>query len=387
MMKKKKKQLSGVEHKKDKNPHHHYHHRHHHEKPPKHPTQDTPPAKDDTSPPTNQEHHKEETILTRSMGTTTNSTPATEDPWSPANVQACAALWNLTDDQMSKLRQVQTLLCENNNNNKNHKKDKDNQKRKKNDNGDAHDNVDSIATHWKNDPFEVVRFCNDFHFNVDLVHSKFCKMIAWRQEHKVDSILQDYSPPPLFRYFPFGVLADLDHDGDPIYIERTGMADTLGLLKRYGKEEMIQQAIWVRELMTRGPWLEQEEKDGEQQQQPSSPPTSSQPRKKRKFKYFTVILDMKGLNRHHLHPSLIPVGQHVTRLVQDNYAGLGKVKRTPIGTITKGSKIAADASRTLAGCVFFLFLCVFIFFLHFDNPQNTTTNNTPLHTTATTIQL
>jgi hypothetical protein len=353
MMKKKKKQLLGVEHKNDKNHHHHDHHHHHHHrhekpKPPNHQKQDTPPARDDT-PPTNQEHQKEDTILTSSASTTNATTdsliPSTEDPWSPANLQACATLWNLTDDQVSKLRQVQTLLCENNNdndnnnnNNNNHKKD--NRKIKKNDNGDAHDSVDTMATHWKNDPFEVVRFCKDFHFNVDLVHSKFCKMIAWRQEHKVDSILQDYSPPTLFRYFPFGVLADLDHDGDPIYIERTGMADTLGLLKRYGKEEMTQQAIWVRELMTRGPWLEQEENDEEQQQQPSSPKTSSsQPHKQRKFKYFTVILDMKGLNRHHLHPSLIPVGQHVTRLVQDNYAGLGKVKHTHIiGTITKGSK-------------------------------------------------
>jgi hypothetical protein len=335
MMKKKKKQLSVVEQKKDKN-----HPHHHDEKPSKPFRQDTSPAKNDNPSP-NQEHPWVEKAPTSSVSTTTSTTTSSttpnEDPWSPANVQACATLWNLTDDQVSKLRQLHTLLCDNNN--KNHKKDSK-KMIKKNENVDDDDDVDSIAHHWKNDPFEVVRFCKDFHFDVDLVHSKFCKMIAWRQEHQVDSILQDYSPPTMFRYFPFGVLADLDHDGDPIYIERTGMADTLGLLKRYGKEEMIQQAIWVRELMTRGPWLEQEEDERQpQQQQPSlsssSPTTASQPRKRRKFKYFTVILDMKGLNRHHLHPSLIPVGQHVTRLVQDNYAGLGKVNYTPIGTLVK----------------------------------------------------
>ena len=157
--------------------------------------------------------------------------------------------------------------------------------------------------------FEIIRFLKEFQFDLQESETKFRQSIQWRLENNADNILEEYTPPALYNYFPLAVLEGADRDGDPIYIERSGAADTLGLLQRFGRDEMIQQAIWGKELMIRGPWQEAWSKNNQNG----------------RVKQFTTILDLKGLNRHHLNPTLVPVGQAVTRLVQDNYPGIGKV--------------------------------------------------------------
>jgi len=196
-----------------------------------------------------------------------------EERWSTDAIEECKELWNLTQEETSQLVEFKERIA------------------------DVH--------HWKNDPFEVIRFLKEFKFHFKTTEHKFRASMEWRLEHKADTILEEYTPPRLYNYFPMGVICGADHDGDPIYIERSGAADTLGLLHRFGRDEMIQQAIWGRELMTRGPWI--------------------QGRPKGRVRHFVAILDLKGLNRHHLSPHLMPIGQQVTRLVQDNYPGFGKV--------------------------------------------------------------
>jgi hypothetical protein len=196
-----------------------------------------------------------------------------EERWSTDEVQECVELWSLTKDEHHKLLELKAKI-----------KDID---------------------HWKNDPFEVVRFLKEFKFDVTTTETKFRTSIQWRLENNADFILEEYTPPALYNYFPLGVIEGADRDGQPIYIERSGVADAYGLLLRFGKDEMIQQAIWSKELLSRGPWQEEW-------------PT--------RITAFLTILDLKGLNRHHLNPHLIPVGQAVTRLTQDNYPGFGKVR-------------------------------------------------------------
>ncbi|CAB9518344.1 Phosphatidylinositol/phosphatidylcholine transfer protein [Seminavis robusta] len=196
-----------------------------------------------------------------------------EERWSLEQVDECVQLWKLSFEQTDKLLEFKTRVAD--------------------------------IDHWKNDPFEVVRFLVEFKFDLKTTERKFRASIQWRIDNGADTILEDYTPPALYNYFPLGVLEGADRDNDPIYIERSGAADTLALLHRFGKDEMIKQAIWAKELMTRGPWQQEQWRHG-------------------RVKYFTTILDLKGLNRHHMNPSLVPVGQAVTRLVQDNYPGFGK---------------------------------------------------------------
>lgn len=159
----------------------------------------------------------------------------------------------------------------------------------------------------KNNPLELMRFLDEFDNDETIAENKFRAMIQWRQEENIDNLLQAYHPPSLYRYFPAGVLKGADRDGDPIHVERTGVADTSGLLSRYGRDEMVKQAVWLREVQSRGRWIE----DYEQEQ--------GHP-----VKQFTVILDMEGLSPKNIAPSILSVGQEVSQIVQDYYPGFAK---------------------------------------------------------------
>lgn len=195
--------------------------------------------------------------------------------WSDEHFAGCTKLWDLNNEDQAKLRILQERL--------------------------------SDIKHWMNDPYEVVRYFMEYDGDIEITERKFRAMINWRIQYDVDNILDNYSPPPLFNYFPVGVLKGVDKDGDPIHVERTGASDMLGLLDKYGKDEMVKHAIWVREQDSHGEWQRKYQRQRGQ-----------------RVRKFTVIADMHGFNMRHLSPRLTPVGKEVTRFVQDNYPGLAK---------------------------------------------------------------
>lgn len=208
------------------------------------------------------------------------------NPWSPENIERCRKLWNLTPDETGQLQVLGNKLAD--------------------------------IKHVKNKPFELVRFLKEYKLKPQhVIEEKFRAMIEWRRENNVDNLLEDYRPPSLYRYFPAGVVQGRDKEGDPIHIERTGVADSSGLLQRYGREEMIKQAIWLREVQSRGTWHQ----DYESAQR--HPVTQ-----------FTVIMDMKDLKARNISPSLLAVGQQVSKIVQSYYPGYTKriivIRASPI---------------------------------------------------------
>lgn len=128
--------------------------------------------------------------------------------------------------------------------------------------------------------------------------------------NNVDTILEDYTPPPvLMDYCPSAILYGLDHDGDPIYLERAGATDAAGLLTHFGHKALIRHVIWLRELCGRGAWI----KDHEE-------------RMGRPITQVTIVYDLEGLNVRHLRPGVLPLFAHMMRLTQDNYTGPVKVR-------------------------------------------------------------
>jgi hypothetical protein len=131
--------------------------------------------------------------------------------------------------------------------------------------------------HSKNAPREVIRFLRKERGNVDAAESSFRKMIAWRLENRVDTILEWYRPPKqLLEHYPASVLQGRDKNDEPVYLERTGAIDHAGMLQKFGKEECILHAIWMRELV--GEWCINYEKTHQ-----------------RKLRQLTVISDAYGL--------------------------------------------------------------------------------------------
>ena len=115
------------------------------------------------------------------------------------------------------------------------------------------------------------------------------KTIHWRTQHQVDNLLKSYQPNPvLLDYTPLAFLQGCDKDGDPIYCERGGAIDALGMLKRFSREELDRYAIWLREVQSHGDWVK-----------------DFQNKSSKKITKVTVIYDLKGLSSRHLNPKVL----------------------------------------------------------------------------------
>lgn len=150
--------------------------------------------------------------------------------WNEASIMRTSALWGLTTSDLTHLIELGSRLQD-------------------------------VGQHSKNNPADVVRLMVASSSDVNSAETKFRKMVSWRKQHDVDQILLNYHPPQeLVDHYPGAVLAGLDNEGDPIFLRRLGVTDAAGMLQRYGHSEMINHAIWLRELLCTGQWMQEYEK-------------------------------------------------------------------------------------------------------------------------------
>lgn len=158
--------------------------------------------------------------------------------------------------------------------------------------------------HFKNDPHMLVRFLHG-PWGYKEAESMFRKMVEWRLLHNVDTILDDYVPPPLLlEGIPSAVLQDYDREGDPVYVERGGCVNIPGLLKIFGKDEMYKHGIWSRERNTNGAWINDYER-----------------RTGRKAKAITIIYDLKGLSSTHLNAKGVEYFKEIMTITKCMFPG------------------------------------------------------------------
>lgn len=198
-----------------------------------------------------------------------------EERWSDDNFAKVAKLWQLTPEAQTKLLNLKARIAD--------------------------------IDHWKNEPHEVVRFLKEHRGNLKKAEQCFRRDHKWRLDHNIDQLLETYRISPLFNYFPIAVLKGLDHDGDPIHLERPGAADCWSFYQRLGPEEIYQMAVYMRELETRGAWH-----NGYEQQQG------------RPVKQFTILVDLEGLNANHMRAGLIPLLGRVLAVSQEQYPFFAK---------------------------------------------------------------
>ena len=200
-----------------------------------------------------------------------------KDPWGQENVQQFIDAWGLTEDQIDKMWALQRRLVD--------------------------------VDHFKNEPECILRFMFA-PTGYDAAESSWRKMVQWRLDNNVDTIFDDYNPPQgLLENSSAAILHGLDHDGDPIYVERGGAIDAVSLLKKYGRDEMIRFAIWTREVHTRGAWVEAYEK-----------------RQGRRIKGITVVYDLEGMSAKHLNSKVLDLFGEIMTFSQANYPGPIKVR-------------------------------------------------------------
>lgn len=200
--------------------------------------------------------------------------------WDDENVNRACDVWSLSPNEINQLKDLQRRL--------------------------------SDVSYWKNEPHHVLWFMKGpLGFSSSSSEHHFRKMVKWRQENgnAIDHLITRYDPPPLQVQNPIcSILNDEDREGDPIYVERGGAINPVQVLKQSSKEEMVQFAIWIRELHMRGPWKDEYER-----------------RHGHTVKNITIIYDLKGMSTAHLHPRVLGVFKDVIQLTKEYYSAPVKV--------------------------------------------------------------
>jgi CRAL/TRIO domain len=238
--------------------------------------------------------------MNMTMDSSTNQ-PSVSERWNTKNFQEMVQLWNLTADDEINLRKLQYQIQD--------------------------------ITHWKNDPFEVVRYYKTYK-TLPKTEKMVRQMVQWRIQNDMDTLLQrynneettmnNYPDPSLWLQLPCAILNTWDKDGDPILFDRVGAADSLGLYKEFGADGFADYAVFVRELMC----------------SPSFWEYYSEQQQGRRVKKFNLIVDLEDLHAGPLKPGLIRVLQKVSRILQDYYAGWEKVCNVELTTMgTSASEI------------------------------------------------
>lgn len=162
--------------------------------------------------------------------------------------------------------------------------------------------------HWKNGPYTAVQFLREWRWKVPAAVTAFERMIDWRHQHGIDGIAdsswteQYYDPPCDYNYFPQAILQGTDRQGNPIYVERTGVTHLWELLNRHGNEETVRASTWIREKCTTGEWVAAwEAKAG------------------RGLSGTTAIVDLQGLCRKHMAWNVMHAVKSGTQIIQANW--------------------------------------------------------------------
>ena len=198
--------------------------------------------------------------------------------WSSSNFQQMAKLWNLTREDQDDLLLLQHRMQD--------------------------------IEHWKNDPFEVVRYYKMYK-SVARTETMFRHMVNWRINNNMDTYLdRREEPDPLWHQLPCAILDTCDKEGDPILLDRMGASDSIGFYMEFGADAFADYAVFIRELMCSPTfWKFYEENQC------------------RRVRNINLIVDLEDLHSGPLKPGLLRVLQKVSRILQDFYAGWEKVSQ------------------------------------------------------------
>jgi len=158
------------------------------------------------------------------------------DPWSDARVYATAHLWNLSEAKTADLLDMRERLQD----------------------------VDHPRI---NRPEVVVKFMRPTKpaGQNDYCEKKIRKTLQWRKENGIDDLLDPtkYMPQKEFMegFYPGAVLQGCDREGDPVFLMRPGVGNSLGLMQEFGVEESRKCLRWLREQVEFGPWREEFERE------------------------------------------------------------------------------------------------------------------------------
>ncbi|KAH8255761.1 hypothetical protein KR038_010021 [Drosophila bunnanda] len=146
----------------------------------------------------------------------------------------------------------------------------------------------------------ILRFLAARDWHVSQAFAMLCDSLRWRQEHRIDTLLEEYTKPAVVvEHFPGG-WHHHDKDGRPVYILRLGHMDVKGLLKSLGMEGLLRLALHICE--------EGIQKINESAERLEKPVLN-----------WSLLVDLEGLSMRHLWRPGIKALLYIIETVERNY--------------------------------------------------------------------
>ncbi|KAK6301075.1 hypothetical protein J4Q44_G00291730 [Coregonus suidteri] len=146
----------------------------------------------------------------------------------------------------------------------------------------------------------ILRFLRARDFHLERAREMLGQSLSWRKQHRVDYILQWWSPPSVLEEYYAGCWHYQDREGRPLYILRLGHLDTKGLLKALGEEALLRHVLWINE---------EGQKRCEENTKIFTRPITS----------WTCLVDLEGLNMRHLWRPGVKALLRIIEVVEANY--------------------------------------------------------------------
>ncbi|XP_064612900.1 retinal-binding protein-like isoform X2 [Liolophura sinensis] len=142
-------------------------------------------------------------------------------------------------------------------------------------------------------------------FNVNKAEQMFRNSMAYRENMKVDTLVQNYKPPEVLTKYLTGGFCGHDKDGSPVRIEPYGHLDMKGIMYSAKKSDLEKTKLLQCEL-TLLDWEEQSRKRG------------------KRVDGLTVIFDMEGVSSKMLWRPGLQMYLYLVKVLEDNYPEMMK---------------------------------------------------------------
>ncbi|KAL3070387.1 hypothetical protein niasHT_032177 [Heterodera trifolii] len=159
----------------------------------------------------------------------------------------------------------------------------------------------------------LLRFLRARDFDVQKATQLTLNSLLWRKQHKIDSLLDDFVPPAVFKkYFPGGWHHN-DSEGRPLFILRLGQMDIKGLLRSVGLQSIVKFTLSICE-------------------QGLNKSAEATHRLGKPISTWTLLVDLDGLSMRHLWRPGVQCLLRIIEIVEAHYPetmGLVLITRAP----------------------------------------------------------
>lgn len=153
----------------------------------------------------------------------------------------------------------------------------------------------------------LLRWLRARNFSIEKAETMIRKHVEFRKQMRVDSIIDDWTPPEVIEKYVSGGMCGYDREGSPIWYDVIGPLDPKGLLQSATKQDFLKTKIRHTEMLRRE-CKQQSEKLG------------------KNIESITLIYDCEGLGLKHMWKPAIETYGEVLTMFEDNYPeGLKRV--------------------------------------------------------------